>query len=39
MQFLYPLSPEEITEEESLAMQNYNMAMMMGGLEKGFNGD
>jgi len=39
MQFLYPLSPEEINEEESLAMQNYNMAMRMGGLESGCDGD
>jgi hypothetical protein len=39
MQFLYPLSPEEITDYDSWAMQNYIMAMMMGGWEKGSNGN
>ncbi len=39
MQFLYPLTEEEIAEEEIIAKQNYNMTKMLGGLESRFNGD
>ncbi len=39
IQFLFPLTEEEIAEEEIITKQNYNMSKMLGGLESGFNGD